>query len=463
MLTRTYGCWLLALLVVGATTRTTDAAPTAKPNMVWIMADDLGYGDVGCYGQTRIKTPAIDRLAAQGMRFTDCYAGSTVCAPSRCTLMTGLHTGHARVRGNARVPLLPDDVTVAEVLKRVGYRTAIVGKWGLGEPDTTGIPNRQGFDQWFGYLNQRHAHNYYPDYLWRNEQKVPLPNVVARGVASKRAVYSAALFEHEALDFLDRQGDRPFFLCLSLTQPHANNEAGKRGMEIPSDEPYSSESWPQAQKNHAAMITYLDRTVGAVMAKLDALELSDDTIVFFTSDNGPHREGGADPEFFDSSGPLRGIKRDLYDGGIRVPMIARWPGKIAAGSVSDQVWAFWDALPTLAELAGAEAPSDIDGISIVPTLLGAEAAGRAQRKHDPLYWEFHERGFRQAVRIDHWKAVRIDIDQAIELYDVSTDPGEQTDVAGKHPDLVAKAATLFETARVESPHWPVKRRRAAGN
>ena len=427
------------------------------PNIIWIMADDLGYGDLGCYGQQRIKTPNIDRLASEGSRFTDCYAGSTVCAPSRCTLMTGLHTGHARVRGNARVPLEPDDVTVAEVLKTVGYTTGIIGKWGLGESQTTGIPNRQGFDEWFGYLNQRHAHNYYPDYLWHNEEKVPLPNVVVRNVASKRVVYSAELFGREAIGFLDRAGssDEPFFLYLALTLPHANNEAGKQGMEVPSDEPYSHEPWPQAQKNHAAMITYLDAQVGAVMKKLDELGLDDDTIVFFTSDNGPHREGGADPEFFKSSGPLRGIKRALYDGGIRVPMIVRWPGKVAAGTVNHQVWAFWDALPTMAELAGAETPDNLDGISMVPALLGAEAAGRPQQDHEYLYWEFHERGFGQAVRMGPWKAVRSKAGQPIELYDVTADLGEEHNVAKQHPDVVAKAATLFETARTDSPHWRV--------
>ena len=459
--------WMLVLVpnvrAAGAVEAASETAAPARPNIIWIMADDLGYGDVGCYGQTRIKTPAIDRLATQGMRFTDCYAGSTVCAPSRCALMTGLHTGHARVRGNSLVPLLPDDVTVAEVLKSAGYRTAIIGKWGLGEPDTSGVPIRQGFDKWFGYLNQRHAHNYYPDYLWRNEQKVALPNVVARGVASTREVYSADLFKREALAFLDRQGDAPFFLYLALTQPHANNEAGKQGMEIPSDEPYSDQSWPQAQKNHAAMITDLDRTVGAVVEKLDERGLSDETILFFTSDNGPHREGGADPEFFDSRGPLRGIKRALYDGGIRVPMLVRWPGHVADGSTSDHAWAFWDALPTMAELAGADAPTDIDGISIVPALLGAEAAGREQPQHDHLYWEFHERGFGQAVRMGRWKAVRPSQERAIELYDVSVDLGEQHDLAGEHPDVVARAAGLFETARTDSPHWPVKRRAAAGD
>lgn len=454
-------CVVVLLGFCGAgvvTAKETTAAP--QPNIIWIMADDLGYGDVGCYGQQRIKTPNIDRLASQSMRFTDCYAGSTVCAPSRCALMTGLHTGHARVRGNARVPLEPEDVTVAEVLQNAGYATGIFGKWGLGEPDTTGVPNRQGFDAWFGYLNQHHAHNYYPDYLWRNEQKVPLPNVVEANVASQRVAYSADLIADEAIAFLDRQDTTPFFLYLALTLPHANNEAGQLGMEVPSDGPYSHESWPQAQKNHAAMITYLDTQVGEVLKQLDEQGLAGNTVVFFTSDNGPHREGGADPEFFNSNGPLRGIKRALYDGGIRVPMIVRWPGKIRAGSVNHEPWAFWDALPTMAELAGTTPPADIDGISMVPALLG-KAAGRPQTHHEYLYWEFHERGFGQAVRMGHWKAVRSSVDKPIELYDLSQDVGEEHDVAAEHPEIVAKANALFQSARTDSPHWRVGKRRAA--
>lgn len=454
---------LAALLVLTPADRAHAAQAASRPNIIWIMADDLGYGDLGCYGQKRIQTPSIDRLAAEGMRFTDCYAGSTVCAPSRCALMTGLHTGHCRVRSNARVPLRPDDVTVAEVLNKAGYTCGIVGKWGLGEPDTTGIPNRQGFDYWFGYLNQRHAHNYYPDYLWRNEQKVPLDNVVSNGVATKRVVYSADLFAREALEFLDRHrldrrsGDR-FFLYLALTQPHANNEAGKQGMEVPSDAPYSSESWPQAQKNHAAMITYLDAQVGQVMDKLRELGLDRNTIVFFTSDNGPHREGGADPKFFRSSGPLRGFKRALYEGGIRVPMIVRWPGKIAPGTTNSQVWAFWDALPTLAELAGGQAPDGLDGISMVPTLLGQQAAGRAQRNHEYLYWEYPERGFSQAVRMGNWKAVRNKPRAPLELYDLAADLSEKNDVAKEHPDIVARMEKILARARTKSDYLPIDRR-----
>jgi arylsulfatase A-like enzyme len=420
------------------------------------MADDLGYGDLGCYGQQVIKTPHIDRLAAQGARFTDCYAGSTVCAPSRCALMTGLHTGHARVRGNTLLPLVPDDLTVAEVLKSAGYVTGMVGKWGLGEPDTSGVPNKQGFDEWFGYLNQHHAHNYYPDYLWRNDQRVPLANVVVDNVATRREAYSADLFTREALDFLDRHCRERFFLYLPFTLPHANNEAGGQGMEIPSDAPYSQERWPPPQKNHAAMITYLDAQVGKVLARLTELGLDNNTIVFFTSDNGPHREGGADPEFFHSAGPLRGFKRALYEGGIRVPMIVRWPGKISPDTTSSQVWAFWDVLPTLAELAGAASSRGLDGISMVPELLGEKAAGRPQPEHPPLYWEFHEGGFGQAARFGQWKAVRPTKGGALELYDLSTDVGERHDLAAEHPEIVARAKALLASARSDSADWPVR-------
>ena len=448
------------------------------PNIVFILVDDLGYGDLGCYGQKTIQTPCIDRMADQGMRFTHCYAGSTVCAPSRCCLMTGYHTGHARVRGNARVPLLPEDVTVAELLKSAGYQTGIIGKWGLGEPDTTGIPNRQGFDTWFGYLNQRHAHNYYPAYLWENETEFPLRNEVVHtiggrdrtpgGVATKRVDYSHDLFAERALEFVKANRDKPFFLYLAMTIPHANNEASNRnikeaeipayrGMEVPDFGPYKDKDWPAPQKGHAAMITRMDADIGRLFKLLAELRIDDETIVFFTSDNGPHKEGGADPAFFGSSGPLRGYKRALYDGGIRVPMIARWPGKIAAGTTSDLPWAFWDFLPTACDLAGTEAPKGIDGISVLPTLLGYPDK---QKRHDYLYWEFHEgRGSKQAVRMGKWKGVKNRIPGPIELYDVIADPGETQNVAKDHPDVVAKIASDIAEARTESEHWELRRQR----
>ena len=429
-----------------------------KPNIIFVMADDLGYGDLGCYGQTMFHTPHFDQMAAEGMRFTDYYAGSTVCAPSRSCLLTGTHTGHTRIRGNSskvtgdRVPLLPEDLTVAEVLKQAGYTTGIIGKWGLGEAGTTGIPNRQGFDYWYGYLNQRRAHNYYPDYLWKNEEEVILEgNVVEANVAIQRAHYSHDLFTQEAQGFIDRNRNNPFFLYLAYTIPHANNQAGEEGMEVPSDAPYTEKDWPQPQKNIAAMIYRLDQDMGKIFAQLKTLGLDKDTIVFFTSDNGPHREGGNDPEFFNSNGPLRGIKRDLYEGGIRVPMIVRWPGRIKAGTTSSLPWAHYDFLPTAAAIAGVEVPAPVDGISVLPTLQG-----RAQQDRDYLYWEFEEsRGFNQAVRTGDWKGVRRNLDAPTELYNLREDLGEERNVAAGHPDIVARVEEIFTSARTESEHWPM--------
>jgi arylsulfatase A-like enzyme len=432
-----------------------------RPNIIFIQADDLGYGDLSCYGQRKFKTPNIDRLAAEGLRFTQYYAGGTVCAPSRSALMTGQHTGHTRIRGNARHPLLPEDVTVAEVLKATpgaGYKTALIGKWGLGEAGTTGVPNRQGFDYFFGYLNQRHAHNYYPTFLWRNEERIKLRNVVpdedeeGSGNSTNRVDYTHDLMAEEALKFLERNSGGPFFLYLAFTIPHANNEAKNKGMEVPDLGEFASEDWPDQEKAKAAMITRMDRDVGRLMASIKKLGIDDNTLVFFTSDNGPHREGGADPDFFDSNGPLRGIKRDLYEGGIRVPMIARWPKRIKAGAKSDQVWAHWDLLPTVAEIAGVKPPANIDGISMLNALLG-----RRQRNHEFLYWEFHERGFSQAARLGDWKAVRKSPDSPLELYDLKNDLGEQHDVAVKHPEVVKKIEDYLKTARTESELWPTKK------
>jgi arylsulfatase A-like enzyme len=433
------------------------------PNIVLILADDLGYGDVGCYGQRVIRTPNLDRMAAEGIRFTDCYAGSTVCAPSRCVLMTGLHSGHARIRGNLLVPLEPNDVTVAEVLHQAGYATGIVGKWGLGEEGTAGIPRRQGFDYWFGYLNQVHAHNYYPAFLWRNETQVRLPNEVPEaagrpfgtGVATRQVVYSHDLFLREALTWIEQHAKQPFFLYFAVTLPHANNEARDRGMEVPDYGPYAGESWPDPEKGRAAMITRLDTGVGQVLAKIRQLGLDRQTLVFFASDNGPHKEGGSDPEFFHSSGTLTGIKRSLHEGGIRVPMIVRWPGHITAGRTSDLPWAFWDVLPTLAELGGAKVPAGIDGLSVVPTLLEQGT----QRRHEFLYWEFHEGPSQQAVRMGPWKAIRPRPSAPLQLYDLRTDRAEHTDLAAAQPAVVAQIETYLRTARTESVQWPLQERR----
>jgi arylsulfatase A-like enzyme len=440
--------------VVSLTTR-----PTDKPNIIFILADDLGYGDLGCYGQTKIQTPNLDRLAAEGMRFTQCYAGSPVCAPSRAVLMTGRHVGHVRIRGNATIPLLPEEVTVAEVLKTVGYHTGAIGKWGLGLEGSTGTPSRQGFDEWFGYLSQTHAHDYYPTQLWRSSRSLgysePLedePVPIPQNAGGAKRVYSHDLFTMAATNFIRVNKFAPFFLYLAYTIPHANNELKDHGMEVPSDAPYSNQPWPQPEKNKAAMITRLDADVGRILAMLKALNLDSNTVIFFSSDNGPHKEGGVNPAFFQSAGPLRGIKRDLYEGGIRVPMIVRWPGKIPPGTVSDQVWHFADFLPTAAEIAGAQVPPDLDGISILPTLLGQKQT----RQHPYLYWEFHEGGSKQAVRLGDWKGVRLEPGQPLELYNLKTDPAETTNVADAHPDVVAQIEAILKTARTESDLSPLR-------
>jgi arylsulfatase A-like enzyme len=432
-------------------------AADEPPSVIFIMADDLGYGDLGCYGQKIIQTPNLDRMAQEGMRFTDFYAGSTVCAPSRCVLMTGYHTGRAFIRGNGKDNLRPEDVTVAEVLKGAGYTTGLVGKWGLGHEGSTGVPTRQGFDYFFGYLDQHHAHNYYPTFLMRNEQRAPLKNVVpgegdwGQGVATEKVEYSHDLMAEEALEFIDRNRDKRFFLYLALTIPHANNEAREKGMEVPDCGQYADRDWPEPQKGHAAMISRMDRDVGRLLERLKQHGLDEKTLVFFTSDNGPHAEGGNDPDFADSNGPLRGIKRSLHDGGIRVPMIARWPGKIEAGAETDFAGAFQDVLPTLAELAGAAdaAPSDIDGLSFLPTLLGRGE----QKQHDHLYWAFYERGGAQAIRQGPWKAVQQPIHTPVRLYNLDKDLGEENDVAAEHPDLVAQLKTKMADAYEPSDRW----------
>lgn len=439
------------------------AVAADRPNIIFILADDLGYGELGCYGQTVIRTPFIDQMAAEGMRFTDHYAGSTVCAPSRCCLMTGLHTGHAYIRGNKEVqsmgqlPLPEGTATLPRMLQQTGYTTALIGKWGLGGPGSSGTPNNQGFDYFFGYLCQRHAHNYYPAFLYRNDERVPLRNVVqsdrsdGSGVATSKVEYAYDLMEAETLEFIGANRNRPFFLYLAVTLPHANNEAGVNGMEVPDYGEYADKDWPQAEKGRAAMISRLDRGVGRILRRVKNLGLDENTLVFFTSDNGPHREGGSDPNFFASSGPLRGIKRDLYEGGIRVPLIARWPGRIEAGAVTDHVSAFWDFFPTLAVLSGGEASANTDGVCMAPTLLGIP---RKQKQHEYLYWEFHERGSAQAVRWGQWKAVRLP-SGTLELYDLTTDPGETKDVAAHHADVVAKIRNYLAGARTESPYWPL--------
>jgi arylsulfatase A-like enzyme len=455
-LTRRHFLAAAALAAGVVTSPKTTASPNAlgagaaiQPNIVLIVADDLGYGDLGSYGQGAIQTPRLDQMAAEGMRFTQFYAGSTICAPSRGTLMTGLHTGHSRITGNRLQSLNDEDVTIAEVLRDAGYRTGGFGKWDMGTARSEGAPNDQGFDQWYGYLNSLHAQNYYPTHMFLNRQLFPVRGNLAP--FARRQTYSHDLFTTMALQFIAEEADGPFFLYLPYTIPHANTIGsifGAEGMPVPSDEPYAEEAWPQTQKNHAAMITRMDQDIGQLLDTLDALGLSQNTLVLFTSDNGPHREGGADPEFFDSNGELRGIKRDLYEGGIRVPCLARWTGVIPAGVESDHVCAFWDVLPALAELAGGAAPSGIDGISFAPTLIGEEMAGRPQDDHEFLYWEFNEF---QAARMGDWKAVAVARRGIFELYDLRQDPGETTDLAASRPDIVAAMQTLIDSVRSNPP------------
>lgn len=439
-----------------------------RPNLIWIMADDLGYAELGCFGQKVIQTPNLDRMAAEGLRFTHFYAGATVCAPSRSVLMTGQHHGRTRVRGNAgpdnpkSQALRDEDVTVAEVLKAAGYRTALVGKWGLGDvgPAESGLPRRQGFDYFFGYLSQVHAHNHFPEYLWRNESKVPLANVVTPvgkwggGYATEAREYADDLFANEAIDFVKQNKSGPFFLYWSLVTPHANNERTrelKNGAHVPNFGSYADEDWSDQDKGHAAMITRLDAHVGRLLAELQKLGIAENTLVIFTSDNGAHDESNHDLERFSPSGPFRGIKRSLTEGGIRVPTIAWWPGTIEGSRRSNHVGYFGDWMATAAELAGVPTPEGTDSISFVPTLRDR---GAEQRKHEFLYWEFHEGGFKQAALWDgRWKGIRRGAKRELALYDLQNDPGEATDVAADYPELRTKLESYFSGARSESTDW----------
>jgi len=415
------------------------------------MADDLGYGDLGCYGQETLKTPRLDQMATEGIRFTQCYAGSTVCAPSRSVLMTGQHTGHTTVRGNTgktgikglggadgRVALKAEDVIVPEVLKDVGYVTGMTGKWGLGEPGTSGEPNAQGFDEWFGFLNQRRAHNHFPDFLWKNRKKISLE--ANNGNAEK--IYSHDLFTEFATDFSRRHSKDEFFLYIPYCVPHDDYQMPP---EAVAEE--DRKTWSQQERSHAAMVERLDRDVGGILDLLAELKIDEKTIVFFCSDNGAAKrwEGR-----FDSSGVLRGQKRGMTDGGLRTPMIVRWPGTVPAGEVSAAVWYFPDVLPTLAELSGAKIPDRVDGLSIVPTLLG-----KTQNLDERLlYWEFHEGGFQQAARWGDWKAIRPEADAKLELYDLASDPGEVKNLAAQNPTIEKMFERKLADARTNSEAWP---------
>jgi arylsulfatase A-like enzyme len=396
-----------------------------RPNVVFILADDLGYGDLGCYGQKEIQTPVIDSLAAKGIKFTDAYAGDTVCAPSRCSLLTGLTSGHARIRGNLKVDLRPEDITVTERVHEAGYDVFSIGKWSMGKVGSSGDPTHKGVDYFFGFIDQTHAHNSFPSYLYRNEEKVMLRNVVpnegryGQGVATTKVDYVGDLFDDEVEKYLGRQhpGGKPFFMYLAYTAPHANGEAKEN--EVTSLGQYANRDWPLPEKQYAALVTRLDEAVGKVMAGLEKQGLSQNTVIIFASDNGAQEEGSTKATFFHSSGPLRGVKRDMYEGGIRVPFIVEWPGHVQAGTVSHLPIAFWDFFPTMGELTGAKVPANTDGISFVPTLVGKGE----QKKHEWLYWEFHERGFEQAVRWESpdghsWKGVRRSPTGPLELYDL---------------------------------------------
>jgi arylsulfatase A len=442
--------------------------PGGKPNIIFIMADDLGYAHLGCYGQRKIRTPELDAFAAEGMRFTQCYAGAPVCAPSRSVLVTGMHCGHTSVRGNSGgIPLLAGDVTFAEVLKPAGYRTGVVGKWGLGRFGSAGVPNEQGFDRFFGYLHQVHCHFYYPYYLIDDREKFLLPG----NEGGRREQYTHDVIVEKALEFVRDAKDRPFFLYLPFTIPHTELLVPEDSLreyrgKFPEPTPwvcsrrhYADQPTPRAA--FAAMVTRMDRDVGRLRAVLGELGLDSNTIVFFTSDNGGQDGGGADLAFFDGNDPLRGSKGQVYEGGIRVPMIVRWPGHVRRGAVNDHVWAFCDVLPTLAELGGARTPAGLDGISAVPALLGAEAAGHSQQKHRFLYWEQPRgRGLAQGVRMGDWKAVRLKAGEPLELYDLEEDIGETTNVAQTHPEIVAEIEDYLKDARVaprryeaEPPAW----------
>lgn len=447
-------CAAVALVAIAAAPiEAADPAAPARPNIILIVADDLGYGDLGCFGQEKILTPHIDRLAREGMRFTVTYAGAPVCAPSRCVLLTGLHTGHARIRENSpevggeleafgegarRLSLTANDHTLTEALRSAGYATGAAGKWGLGEPASAGTPSRHGFDAWLGYLNQNHAAYYYTDFLWENERRRPIPENANGG----RGVYSNDLFRDFALQFIAEHRHEPFFLYLPFTIPHER-------MEVPSLGDYANEDWPEEMRIYAAMVTRLDSYVGEIMDALDQSQLAANTLVIFTSDNGPIARERT--RFFRSAGRLRGTKATMYEGGLRVPTIVRWPGRVPAGRVSDAPWGFVDVFPTLAALAGATVPANLDGRDVLAVWLGGstDAAGRS------FYWEFPRDRLWQAARHGRWKAVRFGTDQPLELYDLATDPGETHNVASEHPSVVADLTAFLDQAHTPSPHWPV--------
>jgi arylsulfatase A-like enzyme len=467
---KTFAIILTSLLLLTACqNQPNQKAESQKPNIVYILADDLGYGDLSSYGQIFFSTPNIDKLAESGLKFTRHYSGSTVCAPSRSSLLTGQHTGHTFIRGNREVqpegqhPMEAEAYTLAEALQDAGYVTGAFGKWGLGYPGSVGDPNNQGFDEFFGYNCQRLAHHYYPYHLWHNQEKIMLEG----NEGFKAEQYGPDVIHEQALKFLENNKDKPFFMFYPSLIPHAEMFAPEEYMEkyrgkfepensyqgVDSGEnyrlgPYGSQ--PESRAATAAMINVLDDQVGEIVAKLNELDIYENTIIMFTSDNGPHKEGGANPDYFNSSGPLKGYKRDLYEGGIRVPMIAVWKGKIQAGTETGHPSAFWDVFPTVAEITGAQTPENMDGISFLPTLLGKDN----QQQHDYLYWEFHELGGRQALQKGDWKLVKYNVldpeKTTTELYNLSNDLGEENNVAEQHPEIVEELSEIMKNARTES-------------
>lgn len=444
---------------------------TRKPNVILIVADDMGYGDLSCYGQKTLTSPNIDQMAAEGIMFSNHYTGSTVCAPSRASLLTGKHPGHVTVRGNYEGMLLEDnETTIAELFKKGGYVTGGVGKWGVGHPPPYNDPSRNGFDHFFGYINMWHAHNFYPEFLIRNGKKVklegnkdllidgksPFPDAPeGAGVAAEKSQYVHDLFDAEGLDFIEKNKDTSFFLYMAYNVPHANNEAGyllNDGMEVPDYGSYADRDWPNPEKGFAAMIENLDNSVGMINAKLEELGLAENTLVIFVSDNGPHEEGNHSADFFDSNGILRGTKRDLYEGGIRTPFVARWPGTIEVGTSSDHISTFWDMMPTFCELASVEVPAECDGISFLPTLQGKT---QNQETHPFLYFEFYEQGGKQSVLKDQWKGVKLDVrtshPKPMELYNLAEDPSETNNIADQHPGMVALMDSLMEISHRPLP------------
>jgi len=441
-----------------------NAQKATKPNIIFIFADDLGYGDIGCYGQQKIETPNIDKLAQKGMKFTQFYSGSTVCAPSRSSFLTGLHTGHTAIRGNTSYPPegqtpIPDSViTFANILQQNGYATAAFGKWGLGYITTSGDPNKKGFDLFYGYNCQTLAHNYYPDHLWNNHDRIDF--------AAKDSIYSADIIHQKAIQYIKNSGEKPFFIYLPYTIPHGEVIAPhdstyyyyiKKFNEQPVTAKRMYDGRPLGEYPHAsfaAMVSRLDKYVGEIVKLVEEKGIADNTLIIFTSDNGPHKEGGGDPDYFNSNGIYKGIKRDLYEGGIRVPFIAYLPGKIRS-SVIDKPAALWDMYPTFLQMAGVPVTQKVDGISLGPTLFHT---GK-QAEHEYFYWEFHENDGRQAVRWGKWKAIKLAVtkisDPAIELYDLDKDPQEINNLAAQNPGIVKKMAELFSKEHRYNLDWPL--------